>query len=141
MDNGIIFRLSNQNSTQKLGFFGSVATALLFLFLHFPFAGYTTGYSPNIDVTKIVVSPECKAFRSSKDFQGSGDDALKLDQLCANEWNTQLLRTVELPFSQWTSNEPVIDWFGNIIHLVASILFVLLLGSLWIWTFKSKHET
>lgn len=141
MSNVNNFRLSNQNNTQKLGLFGFVALALLFLFLHFPFGGYTTEFRPSIDTRQFVVSPECKVFKWGEDFKGSTDEAFKMTQQCGDEWNAQLFRTIELPFSQWTSNEPVIKWFGNIIHLLASISLVLLLGTLWIWTFKSKSET
>jgi hypothetical protein len=145
-DNNLIIKMSkltfgwpsNQNTYQKIGFFGHLAIMCLVLFLHFPFSGYKTEYSYTVDLRDIVVSKECKEFDNRKDFKGGLDAEFNMNKRCGDEWEKQHWRTVELPFSEWNSNEPVVQWFGNLVHMVASLAFAVVLGVLWMWTFKSK---
>lgn len=123
---------SRQNAAQRQGYFGTLAIAILVLFLHFPFEGYVTEHYV---VTRIGVGPcpnpgleEIKQMSREQSRQ-HWDDMLK----CSSAEEEQFL-----PFTEWRSKSPISSWFSSAVHVIAAFVFVLFLGGIWLWIFRSQ---
>jgi len=134
---------TRQNPTQRRGFFWALALIAVVLFLHFPFEGYrTTSFIPG-DNLSLLNDPKCQGAFSGgieklKTMDGNEIAALSaLQSECAQKYGS---RIVEIPLSQWSSNSPVIDWFGPVTHTLTALFLVLILGGFWLWVFRSDRE-
>lgn len=122
---------ARQNLIQRRGFFGTLALALLVLLLHFPFGGYeveryvTTqfGYGPCPnpsleDIMKMTSEQSAQNLEATKRCTDSGE-----------------MQT--LPFPEWRSKTPIIEWFGSLVHTIAALAFTLSIGGIWFWIFRT----
>ena len=125
---------SGQNSIQRKGYFTTLTVFCLILLLHFPFEGYEidqyviTRYGhgncprPSLDEAKKMTIEQLNKY---------GDDIKR----CNNDVENQIR-----PFSDWRSNAPIIQWFGNVLHALIAAFFTYLIGGLWIWIFRSRDN-
>lgn len=44
------------------------------------------------------------------------------------------------PISEWLSLDPVVVWFGPVLHLIISVLATLAAGLIWLFTFATPPE-
>lgn len=122
------------NNSQKKGIFIALALAAIILFLHFPFDGYTVRH----DVITRYGKGECPHLTAEKlkEF-----DAQQLNQaseqyrLCQSESELQLRS-----FQDWTSDSPIVGWFGSVFHTLITLLFVWGLCFTWISFFKENGQ-
>ena len=127
---------SRQNSVQRSGFFVSLALAVVVLLLHFPFEGYA--------VNQWVVirhgTGECPRTGGIEELKASTNEQIRQrieeDRLCRDESEEQLR-----PFNEWRSYSPVIPWFGSVLHTLIALCFVIGLGLIWLWIFRSTNES
>lgn len=119
--------LSRQNATQRKGFFGALAISALVLFLHFPIEGYDLGYYA-IQYQDVLMP--CSAFTDSQKFLPS---VAELD--CYKYGSFEFHA-----FSEWKSKEPIVVWFGSVVHTLAALAFVVSIGALWLWVFRDHSE-
>ena len=124
------------NRIQQTGLFISVAFAFVVLFLHFPFSGYTTDHyvivrfasapcppSPGLDAIKKMNMEQARIYSETM-------------RECSNQEELQ-----SLPITQWRSNDPVVWWFGSVIHTAVTFLFVLFLGGISLWAFRTRKNS
>lgn len=134
---------TRQNSTQRRGFFGALALIAVVLFLHFPFEGYRTTFDIPGDNLSLLNDPKCRgAFTGGIEKLRTADSneimvLAALQRECGEKYGP---RIVEIPLSQWSSNSPVIDWFGSVTHTLTALVLVVILGGLWLWVFRSDRE-
>lgn len=47
----------------------------------------------------------------------------------------------DLPFSLWRTNSPLIDWLGNVVHFMYSLLIVISIGAIFVgYVFSNRSE-
>lgn len=126
---------ARQNPIQRLGFFGSIAIAVLVLFLHFPIDGYKIGYyeTPYYDnfsgpetTTTYIQCPDSYTL-----------DTHKIYSRCMSSTENKFEM---LPFSEWKSKAPIVEWFGSVIHAITALVFALSLGGIWLWVFRTHDD-
>lgn len=130
---------ARQNQMQRIGFFGAVTLAAVVIFLHFPFHGYVTQDSFTTPSSTIFVSPECRAVNSLPVNELTSEQMTQRFE-CSKTWNESRFREEDRPFSQWESKAPVIYWFGSVVNALVTFMFVLALGGLWLWVFRSCED-
>ena len=134
-DLAVFLSPSRQNTAQRLGFFASLATICLILFLHFPFEGYDVDHN----VTTRYGTGPCPA--SEKGFGRMTPEKADHDQYIKDEIRcTSAAETQMLPFSEWRSKAPLVNWFGSVVHALVSVLFGLFVGGMWLWIFRTHDE-
>jgi hypothetical protein len=45
-----------------------------------------------------------------------------------------------LPFGEWRSDNPIVPWFGSVLHLIGAIIAISLAGLIWLVVFQSKQS-
>lgn len=45
-----------------------------------------------------------------------------------------------LPFSDWTSNAPLVNWLGSVVHLLGAVIAVVVAGLIWLFVFSAKSN-
>ena len=107
---------SHQNRLQRRGFFNSLAVASLILFLHFPFDGY---YINHYVTTRYGFGP-CPSAEGAMNMTSEQLNQYSEDiRRCSDDGEMQLL-----PFVEWKSKAPIIDWFGPVIHAAAALFLL-----------------
>ncbi len=118
--------LRKMNKPQRIGIFIALTIAAIILFLHFPFDGYTVQH----EVVTRYGQGECPHITL--------DELNKLDLeqtkrvyeqniLCNSESELQLR-----PFHEWTSDSPLVTWFGSVMHTLITLFFVGALAFAWV---------
>lgn len=114
----ILLYLDPKNHMQRIGVFVAVFISILLIFLHNPIHGHTLMYDNSdnikwefkkrqecIDFDKLVgqwprvSQQEIEQARKKIEFIGCYNDVL-------------------LPFNQWESNAPILEWLGPIVNLL-----------------------
>lgn len=101
------------NKIQKTGVFVSVLLVVIVLLLHSPWDGYVTSY--DVQVLNEIPLPDGRA------LVGGG---------------THFDHTEALSIFDWRTAQPIIEWFGSIVHFDVAIIFICSVGLLWVWLFR-----
>ncbi|WP_157661296.1 hypothetical protein [Burkholderia ubonensis] len=109
---------------QRIGIFVGACFVILALLAHNPFNGYSTETPWTTPLT-----PECLNL-SKGDLktmtQTDVDRSFEQAKQCAREGSR------DLPFSQWTSAEPLVGWLGNLMRLLLIECAIVVLTGLWV---------
>lgn len=128
--------LSKLNKAQRIGFFATATIVTLSIFLHFPFSGYSnTKYYEEYAYKHLC--PKLEDIDKEEELRGkkfSDDEMLEKLKHC----NSGSYKTTS--FLKWESNKPIIEWFKETSNTLAFIIFSLIIGALFIITFK-KNES
>lgn len=126
---------ARQNHIQRRGFFGSLAIASLILLLHFPFEGYDIEHY----VTTNYGYGPCPPYRSVEYVMKMTLEQMEQDakdaKRCSNHGEMQIR-----PFVEWKSTSPIIEWFGSLVHAIVVLVFILSLGAIWLWVFRTHDD-
>lgn len=133
---------SQQNTVQRVGFFCSLAMVVIVFMLHFPFDGY---YYQESVVIKAR-PPNCVPDIGNITL----DDLKKMNRAELEEHTTryksELTRCGEereertLPPWDWVSVSSIVDWFAPLSNAMISIVFIVFLGSAWLWIFRPEAQ-
>lgn len=130
------FSMHNMNQMQRQGLFFALTLAAIVLFLHFPFDGYTVQHS----VITRYGTGQCPYFGTIEEINKltteETDRIFKQYRTCNSESELQLKSFVD-----WTSDSPVVPWFGSVIHALVTLLFVGGLGIAWFFLFRNGSKT
>lgn len=108
----------------RTGMFMGLLLALLVIFLHNPIAGYTTSYE-----VESVRPAGCTSINTLEQLKAASlEDISKQFNECAGSPTEKAL-----PFTAWSSNEPIVNWLGSVMHLLQTLAFILIAISLWAW--------
>jgi hypothetical protein len=118
------------------------------LFIHNPTDGYLLSYRINYyDFAKYgsVVSSNDRDSDCYGWYQtlGSGTASEKMKGVAHERLNqANCMGDRILPFDEWTSNAPLVEWFGSLVHFMFStfLLSVLLVGWLVAFDGDSKNK-
>lgn len=121
-----LFKPNHWSLLQRAGAFVSIFAILLILLLHFPFAGYQ--YEHGV-VTSYATGP-CEATPTLEEVKSMSAQEINAMASCLGTTEQRVL-----PFSEWRSNRPVIEWFGGVLHASVSIGLSLLMGFVWVRLF------
>lgn len=127
----VIF-IYRHNSVQRIGLFVSLALAALVLMLHYPFEGY---YFESFVTTYYGQGP-CPGLEDLK--KATSETLAQVNEAAVKCNDAGEMQTI--PFSDWRSNAPIIEWFGSVAHAISAIVFVLLLGLMWLWLFRTSDD-
>lgn len=156
-----LINILKMSGTQKSGVFVFFALLICVVILHNPMQGYNdTQYYENYIIRYPTIDElaQCDklkkedrdrsindptgakalndAFMATKEETDKHLNDIRLLRLC-DEGETQLVTKV-LPFSEWSSRNPVIHWFGSLPHLIEVVLALIILCATWIVLFRSK---
>ena len=144
------YRLYNQNTVQKTGFFIGITSFLIVIFLHNPFDGYYIFSYPSIldpgyvFVNEITGSkntyrghqtPEClyaaELYYNAKTEKDRDAAFQPVSECYDGRWQ---------PISDWSSVSPVIPWLGNLMNFVKLITAIVLISGVWIVIFRTMDK-
>lgn len=146
------------NLTQKISTSIFFASCVITIFLNNPISGYTTELTPYRPYEERSRQESCSqaqkdALRASyekarnngvyNDWPKESTD--KFIDSVVNSCSQYVTYTVEasgtpLPFSDWTSNNPVITWFGFVSNILQLIIAAGLLSGFVFWFFRPKSN-
>ena len=146
------YRLRNQNTVQKTGFFIGITSCLIAIFLHNPFDGYYIFLYPSIlDSPYVVIdkitgskhiytghqTSECLyAADLFYDAKTQKDRDVATQSLISSECHEGRLQ----PISDWSSVSPEIPWLGNFLNFVKLITAIVLVSGVWIAIFRTMDK-
>lgn len=129
----------NQNAIQKIGFIAASLLAILIIFLHNPLDGYES--IADNSLTALENTLKCDDALYEKLNQDQLREKFSDEELATrNHRNVIECEAPPLPLSEWRSTSPMISWLGSVVHTVATILLVLIMGIIWIWVFKTSEN-
>ena len=44
-----------------------------------------------------------------------------------------------LPVSRWTTEDPLVPWFGNVLNFLAMIVLIAVVSAVWLYLFRSPR--
>lgn len=120
----------NQNAAQKAGLFLSVFLVLLIVLFHYPFGGY---YYHRGDVEQCTqrFTEEIKPGATFEQWTKGLEIVAKCEKTVKSDW---------LPFDEWSSSQPLVDWFGSVVHTLVALLFIVVLCFAWLTIFQSQQD-
>jgi hypothetical protein len=95
----------------------AISLFVILVFLHNPISGYTTE-----GVTSVFV-PEMSSLRGET-------------YTCCDE-----IHSIDLPFSQWRSNDPLVNWLGYVLNFFFSLISVIAIAAVLIFIIFAREKT
>jgi len=118
----------NIYESQRFGLFAAFTAVLSVLVLHFPFDGYVTEYTYT---TPSFTKCPAANLETMRDMGAEKFNAAIKD--CQDTFVTK-----QIPFSEWRSNGALIYWFATPFHAILAIIFIGLVGGVWLWAARPK---
>lgn len=128
------FSLEKMNKPQRKGIFIALTFAAIVLFLHFPFDGYTVQH----EVITRYGQGECPRLTIDELNNLNLEQmnrTFEQNRLCSSESELQLRS-----FQDWTSDSPLVAWFGSVLHTLITLLFAGCLGVAWILVSRDEVQ-
>jgi hypothetical protein len=124
--------------THRIAIFLALVLTVILIVLHSPWTGYLTEI-PGSYTSPMQIEAYCPGYMKSLSLHEQTPEALarfRSLQDCAELYSGH---PIELEMQKWTSNAPVIQWFGSIINFAASVVATLILLGGWIFLEKSQR--
>lgn len=155
---------ANQNNFQRAGFAFSLVGILLLVFAHNPFGGYNYSYEHRVyerqrngTCSDSEYTQYDKTLRDAADWEkrwpnlsskerdaerpsiilNVGEPRTRLEAKCFE--NVAHSESELRPFDQWTSNDPIVNWLGPVLHLLSATILMIAIGLIWIFVFAKKQ--
>ncbi|MGY1890668.1 hypothetical protein [Pseudomonas sp. SDT291_1_S447] len=123
-------RTSAINTHQRVALLVTLAASILVMLLHFPFDGYVTKFETTLPSFTACPRGDLQSMRAL------GAEAFN-NALAACQPKSVI---TELLITDWHSNGAPIFWFASLLHALATILSVLLIGLAWFFSARSGER-
>ena len=122
------------NQHRKIGLFFAAAALIFVILLHGPWTGYDTYDSEypaqSVDTASLLQYCQMDGKALDPDQGAAAVSKRFADELACVERLRPSPRT--LPLAEWRTLSPVLPWFGNIMHVCATVIAILVLAFLWL---------
>jgi len=150
--------IRNLSNTQKLALSGFASLILILLFIHNPLSGYVIEQiNPLYEqgVHKVPCTPSEKAAYREEMMSLEGgwtklrgepwtEEGRKIEaayiESSVAECTKSVPYKITAPFSQWKSNEPLINWFGSAAIIIQLIVILGIIFSIIFFLFKKEEH-
>jgi hypothetical protein len=139
--------LTRLNNVQRIGLFLMILSMGVGILAHSPWTGYKV-YAPSMetDFTAYAAASISASNRCGEPTRVEGINALKFSDLdrihnCMKQFAPAEPVERDLPFSEWTTYQPIIPWFGNILNLLMFSVFASVVAGAWVVLFSSSGKS
>ena len=159
----VIESIRELNTIQKLFLATAISLAALIILAHNPFSGYQTKIVSEYYYDKPL--PECTdkekeeyrefliglanskrypEFERITNFDPMVSKCHRLGTglfMSVDSQPEKVITTTELPFNQWSSNAPLINWFGIVINSIISFIAIAIISLVFFIVFSDRIPT
>lgn len=142
----LVSLLANQNSIQRVGSFLTFAAFCILLILHNPIDGYNITYEADYSTNSYEIvlrgyseHPLAECYRFASILNDSDSSTTRVDAI-QKMMDLSCHGKHLYPLKNWTTNSPIIEWFGSVVHVLWATFILCLLYIGCLFTFRAREQ-
>ena len=120
------------SKSNKLIIFLYLIALTIVVFVHYPFGKYHS----TKQISVFRGEGECPKAKSVEELKAMTVDQLRQSTSCRREYS----ETVDLPMLEWRSEEPILDWFYSLSHVLSFVALLTTVAAISSLFFKSPSS-